>query len=53
MSSIRETNSKKRWHYYPENIINNKYPDLDKVLLYKRPHQNKLIYRVAGKAADN
>ena len=53
MSSIRETNSKKRWYYYPKNITNNKYPDLDKLLLYKTPHQNKLIYRVACKISDN
>ena len=53
MSSIRETNSKKRWHYYPQNIINNKDPDLDKLLLYGRPLQNKLIYRVAYKTSDN
>ena len=49
MSCLRKIIIKNHGRYYPDDMKNIKDLDFDKFLVYVRPYQNNIIYRVAYK----
>lgn len=49
MDELKEIDMKNHGHYYPDDIINIKDRDLDKILVCEKLYQNHFIYSFARK----